>query len=88
MRDSGIFLSIERYTKGQTLFNRFKILDDKDEAEKMGEIRHKSRHHYITYLNNIKGGTYGQRSSPTPALRLCGDPNSCECPRQNENDVC
>lgn len=88
VRDSGIFLSIERYTKGQTLFNRFKILDDKDEAEKMGEIRHKSRHHYITHPNNIKGGTYGQRSSPTPALRLCGDPNSCECPRQNENDVC
>lgn len=76
LRDSGIFLSIERYTKGQTLFGRFKILNDKDEAEKMGEVRHKSRHHYITHPNKIEGGKYGQCSSPTPALRLCGDPNS------------
>ncbi len=88
LRDSGIFLSIERYTKGQTLSGRFEILDDKDEAEKMGEIRHKSRHHYITHPNKIEGEKYGQRSSPTPALRLCGDPNSCECPCQDENDVC
>lgn len=54
IRNSEIFLSIKRYTKKQILFNRFKILDNKNEAKKMREIRHKSRYYYITHSNKLR----------------------------------
>ena len=88
LRASGLFLSIERYTKGTNLFNRMMMFDDIDEMDKMGEISHKRRHYYITHLNTMEGRKYGEFSTQTPALRLCGDPNSCQYLEHDGKDIC